>query len=62
MLYFQMALEFGLVMERPDIKEEFDEQLELWCKAAITYCKKTQVKSTAIQRVISGADFECMST
>ena len=45
-------------MQRPDIKEELDEKLELWCKSVISYCKKTQKKSTAIQQVIKEVDLE----
>ena len=37
-----MTLEFGLVMQRPNIREEFDDELYIWSKAIINYCKTTQ--------------------
>ena len=40
--YMQMSLEFGLVMERPNIREEFDDELYFWSKAIISYCNVSQ--------------------
>ena len=45
-----MSLEFGLVMERPNIREEFDDELYFWSKA-ISYCNVSQKKCVAIQAV-----------
>ena len=55
----QMTFEFGLVMQRPGIKEDFDDELVLWSKAAINYCKITQKKSSAIQIVVGDTDLDC---
>ena len=46
-------------MQRNNLKENFDEQLILWSKAIILYCKKTCTKSTAIQSLIKEIDVEC---
>ena len=47
-----MTHEFELVMQGPNIREEFDEEYLLWCKAVMTYCKETQNLSTTIQNII----------
>ena len=52
-----MTQEFALVMQRPNIREEFDDDLLIWSKAIITYCRNTQKRSSAIQLVLSDSDF-----
>ena len=47
-----MTFEFGLILQREGIREEFDEEIVSWSKAIIGYCRNTQTKSTAIQLVI----------
>ena len=61
-----MTQEFALVMQRPNIREEFDDDLLMWSKAIITYCRNTQKRSSAIQLVLSQgdsdfADLDCES-
>ena len=45
-------------MQRPSIRDEFDEEIILWSKAIVSYCKTTQTKATAIQSVIDD-ESEC---
>jgi len=40
-IHVQAKLEFELTMQRPSLKNEFDEELILWSKAVTSYCKKT---------------------
>lgn len=51
-----MTLEFGLVMQRPNIREEFDDELYFWSKAIIDYCSVAQKKCAAIQAVLKTLD------
>lgn len=37
-LHMQAKLEFELTMQRPNLKNEFDEELVLWTKAVVLYC------------------------
>ena len=55
----QAKLEFELTMQRPNLKNEFDEELILWSKAVVSYCKKTCKKSTAIQKLVKDVDVDC---
>ena len=41
------------------MKEEFEEQLLLWSKAILIYCKKTCTTTTAIQTLVKDVDAEC---
>ena len=41
------------------MKNEFDEELVLWSKAIVTYCKKTITKSVSIQKLVKDVDVEC---
>jgi len=41
-------LEFELTMQRHDLKDEFNEELVIWCKVIVSYCKMTCTKSSAI--------------
>ena len=43
-------------MQRHDFNNEFDEELILWCRAVVSYCKKTCTKSTAILSLIKDVD------
>ena len=43
-------------MQRRNFKNEFDEELILWCRAVVSYCKKTCTKSTAILSLIKDVD------
>ena len=51
-----MALETGLVVGRPQIRDEFEASFISWSNAVIQYSLKTQVCSTALQLVT--AEFE----
>lgn len=46
-------------MQRPDMRNEFDEALILWAKAVIIYCKKACVKSMAIQSLVKNINIDC---
>ena len=52
-----MTQEFALVIQRRNIREEFDDDLLIWSKAIITYCRNTQKRSSAIQLVLGDNDF-----
>ena len=54
-----MTLEFSLVVQRPHIRDEFDEELLQWSRAVLMYCD-TQKRSTAIQSVLSEIDLNCI--
>ena len=41
------------------MQEEFDEQLLIWSKAILIYCKKTCTTTTAIQTLVKDVDAEC---
>ena len=43
-------------MQRRGLKNEFDEELVLWFRAVVSYCKKTCTKSTSIQSLIKDVD------
>ena len=51
-----MSLEFGLVMRRHNIQDEFDDELYFWSQAIIEYCDVTQKKCVAIQAVLKTLD------
>lgn len=55
----QAKLEFELTMQRQELKNEFDEELVLWSKAIVTYCRKTIKKSTSIQKLVKDVDVNC---
>jgi len=56
--FTQAKVEFQLIMQRPEIKEEFDEEFILWSKAVVNYCKKKCTKTTAIQKLVKDIDLE----
>lgn len=45
----QAAQEFALVCKREGIHDSSQEKLPTWAKAVALYCKKTQIKSSALQ-------------
>ena len=51
-----MKYEFELVMQRSNMKEEFDEHLLMWSKAILYYCKKKCKTTTAIQTLVKNVD------
>ena len=51
--HFQATQEFGLITDRPNVREHFDEDFMKWAVAVIKYSNKTQVKNSAIQMVAS---------
>jgi len=48
----QMTAEFGAVMQRPEIREQFDDELVLWSRAILQYCRATQTQCTAIKKIL----------
>lgn len=61
-LHIQAKLEFELTMQRPNLKDEFDEELVLWTKAVVKYCKRACTRSTAIQKLVKDVDVDCEFT
>jgi len=57
-LCLQMTTEFGAVMQRPDIRNEFDEELLKWSRAVMNYCRKTQAQCAAIMKILDEARCE----
>jgi len=55
----QATQEFGLIIERQNVRERFDEDYMKWARAVIKYSKETQVKNSAIQLVVSGYSEDC---
>ena len=46
-------------MQRPNMKNEFDEELISWAKAIIVYCKKSCLESVAIQSIVKDVNIYC---
>ena len=57
----QVAYEIGLILKKPDVRDEFDSAFLCWCHAIIEQCKSTQVRSTALQQVTSDFDKDLSS-
>ena len=51
-------MEFQLILQRPNIQEDFNEQFLEWCQAIIQYCKETQTSCTAIQSIVKRVDVD----
>ena len=45
-------------MQRPEIKEEFDEVIIPWAKAIMFYSKQSCTKTTSIKKIIEATDFK----
>lgn len=45
-------------MNRPELKDEFDEDFVSWAKSVMVYAKKSCIKTTAIKKIIEGTDFK----
>lgn len=45
-------------MQRPELKEEFDEDFISWARSTLIYAKKTCMKITAIKKIIGQTDFK----
>ena len=43
-------------MQKCNLKNDFDEDLVVWCRVIVSYCKKTCTKSTAIQSLLKDVD------
>ena len=52
-LILQIAQEFGLVVQQPDIRDGFKKNFLDWSKAVIKYCKESQVNNYAVQTMLS---------
>ena len=46
-------------MQRPNMKNEFDEALISWTKAIVVYCKKACLHSVAIQSLVKDVNIYC---
>lgn len=57
--YIQVKLEFEQIMQRPSMKEEFDEDFLNWAKAVILYAQRSCTKFTAVQSIVKNVDVEC---
>ena len=57
--HIQAKLEFELIMQRSNLKDEFDEELILWSKAVVTYCKAACRKMTFVQKLVKDVDMDC---
>ena len=58
-LNLQAKLEFELIMQHPNMKEEFDGNFHNWAKAVIMYAQRNCSKVTAIQSIVKDVDLEC---
>jgi len=58
-LHVQAKVEFELIMQRPNLKNEFDEELVFWTKAVVKYCKRACTRLTAIQKIVKNVDVDC---
>ena len=47
----QASLEFALVLQRENIRDEFEQCFPKWAEAIIKYCKDTQVRSSILQKI-----------
>lgn len=47
-----------MIMQCPDIKEEFDEVVIRWTKAIMLNCKQSCLKTTSIKKIIESTDFK----
>lgn len=57
--FIQAKLEFELIMQHPNMKDEFENDFEKWAKAVIVYAQRNCTKLTAIQSIIQDIDLEC---
>ena len=55
----QAKLEFELIMQRPSMKDEFDNDLDNWAKAIIVYAQRNCTRIAAIQSIAKDVDLEC---
>ena len=42
-------LEFSLLCQQEEIRDNFESQFPLWAHAVCSYCKETQTRSSALQ-------------
>lgn len=47
--FVQASLDFSSACKKDDIRDHFEDRFPLWARAIVTYCKETQVRSTALQ-------------
>ena len=57
-LFCQALFEFQLILQRPNIQEEFESQFLQWCEAIVDYCRETHCNCTAIRSVVNDADLD----
>lgn len=54
----QAAQEFGFLVKNADVRASFEDNFPIWAKAIVSYCKKTQIKCSAIQSETEGYNDE----
>jgi len=57
--FMKAKIEFEIIMQRPDLKEHFDEEFILWSKAVVYYCKKKCTRMSTIQKLVKDMNVEC---
>ena len=45
----QACQEVTLLVKVDNLRQLFDDNFSVWCKAVILYCRETQLKTTALQ-------------
>jgi len=53
-----LYLEFELIIQRPELKEEFDENFIGWAQSAMIYAEKSCMKTAVIKKIIEETDFK----
>lgn len=49
----QVYRDFSLICQNENIRDNFEDVFPQWARTTVTYCKETQLKSTAIQGEVS---------
>lgn len=57
----QAAQELGLLVKNADVRASFEDTFPVWAKAIVSYCKKTQIKCSAIHSETEGYNDEMES-
>ena len=57
--FMKAKTELEIIMQRPDLKEHFDEEFILWSKSVVYYCKKKCTRMSTIQKLVKDMNVEC---
>lgn len=49
----QVYRDFSLICQNENIRDQFEDVFPQWARTIVTYCRETQLKSTAIQAEVS---------